>query len=322
MTNTFNQQVPVSRVWRATHAIEEKYGQLGGPNSLLAQPITDVQVCPDGIGYFRVFQHGSIYWTPRVGAHEVHGAVRDKWEALGWERSFLGYPTTDETPFTEGGRVSVFEHGAIYWWPDVGAIALNEVVVHYTGFICFGETDWDQGSTSDEPYIVLGVVSPTSTPMTQIIMYNGVDAGESVPGLVEMYRGKPDGINISVLVMEHDENNPDRYKGAMEAAVSAAAAGITAGIAAIPGVGLVMAPIAAPFLIAGVPVVAEELNNVLDLGDDRIGAATLNVTAKQMVVLAARTDNSVERGIGFKLVTPLLCGAGASYKVYFGLVPA
>ncbi len=190
MSNTFNQQVlatPVLNATRANHDIEEKYGQLGGPNSFVGQPITDVHVCPDGIGYFRAFQHGSIYWTPATGAHvvqgairdewaalgweqsflgyplmdetgtpddigrftafqggsiywtpatgahEVHGAIRDKWESLGWERFFLGYLTTDETDFAEGGRASVFERGAISWWPDVGAIA-------------------------DEPYAVLGVV--------------------------------------------------------------------------------------------------------------------------------------------------------------------
>lgn len=153
-------------------------------------------------------------------------------------------------------------------------------------------------------------------------IYTNVDGGESRPDLIEIYRGKPYGINISVLLMKHDEGDPDRYKGAMETAVGAAAAGIAVGIGAIPVVGPGLAPIAALFLMAGVPVVAEELNNLVHLGDDRIGEATLNVTAKHMVVLAARTNNSTERGIDFKLVSPLLSGDGASYKVYFGLVPA
>ncbi|MEJ7595481.1 MAG: hypothetical protein WKF77_28530 [Planctomycetaceae bacterium] len=58
------------------------------------------------------------------------------------------------------------------------------------------------------------------------------------------------------------------------------------------------------------------------MGDDRIGETTLAISAKQMVVLAARTPNSEIKGIGFKLETPFLSGGGASYKVYFGLVPA
>jgi uncharacterized protein with LGFP repeats len=32
----------------------------------------------------------------------VHGAIRDKWAALGWERGVAGYPLTDET--TRGRR--------------------------------------------------------------------------------------------------------------------------------------------------------------------------------------------------------------------------
>ncbi|GAB16036.1 hypothetical protein ARGLB_105_00010, partial [Arthrobacter globiformis NBRC 12137] len=34
----------------------------------------------------------SIYWSPKTGAHEVHGAIRAKWAALGWEKGPLGYP--------------------------------------------------------------------------------------------------------------------------------------------------------------------------------------------------------------------------------------
>jgi hypothetical protein len=46
------------------------------------------------------------------------------------------------------------------------------------------------------------------------------------------------------------------------------------------------------------------------------------LSSKQMVVLAARTENSTFRGVGFKAETPLFDAEGASYKAYFGLVPA
>ena len=51
------------------------------------------------------------------------------------------------------------------------------------------------------------------------------------------------------------------------------------------------------------------------------GSAVNTVSARQMVVLAARTGNSDFKGIGFKIETPLISGSGASYKLYFGLVP-
>ncbi|PSN14865.1 hypothetical protein C7293_09780 [filamentous cyanobacterium CCT1] len=301
-------------------AIRDKWLALGGESSFLGQPETDELTTPDGVGRFNHFQGGSIYWTPSTGAHEVHGAIRDKWAELGWERSWLGYPITDEIEFPEGGRVSSFQHGTIYWWPDTGAIELNDVVVHYTGIVCFGESN--ELSSSDEPYVVMGLNSPTGAWAIRSRVYGGVDAGESRPDLIEIYRGKPNGLAISVLLMENDEGNPDKYKEAMQAAVGAAFTGVTALVAIIPVVGAVIAAVVGPLLAAVTPIVGTELNRLLGTGDDRIGYETLPITPKQMVVLAARTGNSEEKGIGFKLVTRLLSGDGASYKVYFGLVPA
>ena len=77
------------------------------------------------------------------------------------EKGALGYPISDEMDFAEGGRVSIFQNGSIYWWPDTGPILLKEVIVNYTGFICFGETD--EFSDSDEPYVIFGVISPDGT---------------------------------------------------------------------------------------------------------------------------------------------------------------
>ncbi|MFC9235056.1 hypothetical protein ACFTZK_01045 [Streptomyces decoyicus] len=41
------------------------------------------------------FKGSSIYGNPDAGAHEVHGAVRDLWQRMGWERSFLRCPVSD-----------------------------------------------------------------------------------------------------------------------------------------------------------------------------------------------------------------------------------
>jgi hypothetical protein len=63
-----------------------------------------------------------VYWTPSTGAHEVHGFIRGKWEALGWERGFLGYPLTDELVAPDGvGRFNGFQGGSVYWTPSTGA---------------------------------------------------------------------------------------------------------------------------------------------------------------------------------------------------------
>jgi len=70
------------------------------------------------------------------------------------------------------------------------------------------------------------------------------------------------------------------------------------------------------------PDLADAINDALDTGDDKIGSANVVLTGRQMVLLAARTQNSNHYGIGFKAETPLISGGGASYKAYFGLVPA
>jgi hypothetical protein len=94
--------------------IEAKYNALGGCGSFLGAPITAEQGTPDGIGRYSVFENGSIYWTPQLGAHEVHGRIRDAWKDAGWEAGELGYPISDEQP-APGGRISSFEHGSITW---------------------------------------------------------------------------------------------------------------------------------------------------------------------------------------------------------------
>lgn len=279
-----------------------------------------------GAGYRIRYEHGSIYMKNEGPTVWVYGDIFLKYEELDGPNSWLGFPTAEEAPFSEGGRVTTFENGAIYWWPDVGAIEVNDVVVHYTGLICWGEYDSDQLSDSDEPYVALGVISPAGNFATRSQVYDDVDGGESRPDLVELYRGKPYGIIITGMLMENDEDDPDKYKGAIGMAVRAVAAGVQGAIGTVPAVGPALAVIAGPALSAAVPAVTQELNKLFndffDLGDDHIGTATFNITAKQMVVLAARTNNSVERGIGFKLHSSLLTDGGASYKIYFGLVPA
>ena len=102
--------------------IRVKWARLGGERGFLGFPITDETGTPNGRGRFNHFEHGSIYWTPTTGAHEVHGAIRDKWASLGWERSRLGFPMSDErTPPDGHGRFSDFEGGTIVWTPEGGA---------------------------------------------------------------------------------------------------------------------------------------------------------------------------------------------------------
>jgi M6 family metalloprotease-like protein len=111
-------------------AIRSKWSSLGWERGFLGYPLTDEMTTPDGKGKYTHFQGGSIYWTSATGAHEVHGLIRERWAALGWEKSFLGYPLTDElvTPGFGGyGRYSKFQGGAIYYAPDAGAVEVRDL---------------------------------------------------------------------------------------------------------------------------------------------------------------------------------------------------
>ena len=103
-------------------AILAKYKQMKSYTSFLGYPITDELVANDGIGRFSMFEHGTIYWSPTTNAHEVHGAILDKYV----DCEFLGYPITDELITSDGkGRYNEFEKGVIYWSPGTGAYEVH-----------------------------------------------------------------------------------------------------------------------------------------------------------------------------------------------------
>lgn len=86
----------------------------GWEAGILGYPITDEYTTPDKKGRYNVFEKGSIYWTEKTGAHEVHGRIRDAYKDAGWEAGALGYPIADEVD-VPGGKKSDFEHGSITW---------------------------------------------------------------------------------------------------------------------------------------------------------------------------------------------------------------
>ncbi len=97
-------------------AIYATYRAYGGPSGPLGLPLSDETTTPDRIGRFNHFSGsgGSIYWSPSAGAHEVQGMIRARWASVGWERSRLGYPVSNEYAI-KGGRRSDFVGGAITW---------------------------------------------------------------------------------------------------------------------------------------------------------------------------------------------------------------
>lgn len=129
--NEFSRSEGAVVVWSpetGAHAVHgeigKRYAQLGGPNGFLGLPTTDPTSTPDGRGRYNHFTGtggASIYWTSSTGAHEVYGGIRDHWSAMGWERSYLGYPTSGEYAI-EVGRRSDFQGGTITYDREAGTV--------------------------------------------------------------------------------------------------------------------------------------------------------------------------------------------------------
>jgi glucose/arabinose dehydrogenase len=100
------------------------YLAMGGPAGY-GLPLNDQLPTADQHGSYQHFSPGnrSIFYFPGIGSHEVHGGIRAKWAALGWERSRLGYPVTNEFDIPTGRR-STFQHGYITWNRTTNAIAV------------------------------------------------------------------------------------------------------------------------------------------------------------------------------------------------------
>ena len=128
---------PGDRAYLVFGEIRNKWAKLGW-EKFTGFPITDETPTPDGKGRFNHFRKYdaqgkaimdiSIYWHPNNPgdrAFVIYGAIRDKWASIGWERSALGYPITDELAAQDNGRVSYFTNGAIYWNATRGAVVLQ-----------------------------------------------------------------------------------------------------------------------------------------------------------------------------------------------------
>ena len=126
------------------------------------------------------FQNGTIYWHPRTGAFEVHGAIRAHWLALGGEQSPFGYPISDETSTPDGaGRFNHFEHASIYWHSSTGAFEIHGLI----------RARW-QAMGSEQSILGYPVTDETATP-DGIGRYNHFQNGSiywtPATGAVEVY---------------------------------------------------------------------------------------------------------------------------------------
>lgn len=79
--------------------IDDRYNTLGGATGFLGEAISDEQPTGDSKARYRIYEHGAIYWTVvdltagfglSTQTYEVHGAIWEKYEALGAKMASSG----------------------------------------------------------------------------------------------------------------------------------------------------------------------------------------------------------------------------------------
>ncbi|MGY5851375.1 LGFP repeat-containing protein [Salegentibacter sp. F14] len=71
------------------------------------------------VGKFSEFEGCTVYWKSGLGAFEVHGSIRKKYELMKGPLGKLGFPTSDESDipdYSGRGRINSFEKGCINWY--------------------------------------------------------------------------------------------------------------------------------------------------------------------------------------------------------------
>jgi hypothetical protein len=112
----------------AENAINQKAVELG-PARTGGSSVSLLETA--GTGFRKRYRGCDIYYSEATGAHEVHGAIREKYKLLGEANGSLGLPTSDEQDAQDAealgdqkGRFGKFEHGAVYWSPRTGPRAI------------------------------------------------------------------------------------------------------------------------------------------------------------------------------------------------------
>lgn len=268
------------------------------------------------INHYRTMQladrpDASIYWTPETGAIEVYGGIRARWIELGWQNSWLGYPRVPERDVTDGGRVTDFEHGSIYWWSDLGAIDIGSIALRYRGINCFGTSD---PIGRDDPKILLATAADDGRRTDYTTSYNDVAAGGSFPAMHVIYQGPPIGVALPVTLIERDSGDMTDLKTKFDQAIADGAE------AARAGLGSATHPLVGELAAGIVKAVGPSIRDFFVdwFGDDIIESKTELVSPKDFCRYA-RTASQMEQDVQFHFFSYLTDGDG-TYKAYFDVI--
>lgn len=188
------------------------------------------------------------------------------------------------------------------------------MILRLKGMNCFGETNWNAGSGSDEIYAVMtlstyeppvpGQESQPTTRTSRSDLFEDVDAGGSYPNSKILYIGDLRDMALSVTCMEHDNADPDDITDKARSAAEKAAALADAAGYSVPD----WAP----------GVFAEVFTALIGGGDDNLGQDTETLTVNYLASLIGRPLIQ-EQDIAYHFYT-FHNGDGSTYKFYFDVV--
>ncbi|MGB3439937.1 MAG: PQQ-dependent sugar dehydrogenase [Actinophytocola sp.] len=111
---------PDHGAWELFGAILGRWNALGGAAGL-GFPTGAETGTQHATGRYQHFERGTVLWSAATGAREVLGAIRARYFALGWERSYLGFPKSGEYAVS-GGRRSDFQGGYVFYESATGRV--------------------------------------------------------------------------------------------------------------------------------------------------------------------------------------------------------
>ena len=111
-------------------AVLQRWAGQGHEAGPLGWPTGDSLPTEGDSGLWQSFSGGTVYWSAASGARVMSGPIYDRFVRTGWEKSPLGWPTSDVLP--TGGRdgtYQTYQNGAVYWSPSRGAAAVQGPVL-------------------------------------------------------------------------------------------------------------------------------------------------------------------------------------------------
>ena len=123
---------PATGVQFVGEPVLSAWGGYGYQTGSMGYPRSGGVVGIDGSRH-QIFEGGIAYWRPGGRVSFIHGSILSAWAAFGWERSWLGLPTSNETASTKGGVFQRFERGVGYWSPATGVQFVGEPVLSAWG---------------------------------------------------------------------------------------------------------------------------------------------------------------------------------------------